>query len=35
MYIETDMQELKSSPEYFDVTPEGQKAIEKKIGKLC
>lgn len=29
MFIETDMQ----SPEYYDVTPEGQKAIEKKDWK--
>lgn len=33
MFIETDMQELTSSPEYYDVTPEGQKAIEKKDWK--
>ena len=33
MLIKTDMQELTSSPEYYDVTPEGQKAIEKKDWK--
>ncbi len=33
MPIKAEMQELKSSPEYYDVTPEGQKAIEKKDWK--
>ncbi len=33
MHIKTDIQKLKSSPEYYDVTPEGQKAIEKKDWK--